>query len=240
VDSFVEDVLVNGKAWDSGEQEALTGSHIFVCAHNKRDRRCGVCGPALIEKLEVEIGARNSKDQIFVSACSHIGGHKYAGNLIIFSADSEGKIAGHWYGYVTPEDVPELLDQHVAKGVIIDRLWRGQMGLYVEKAEKDDEKKLPNGKEKKQKKEKIKEPLESNGEDKKENSASCCQGANGFSCCRDGTKDEVTIETQGKKGLGGFPTWMGKWEQSDVLSAAAVVGAVATIAVAYSLYRRSG
>ncbi|XP_059638532.1 uncharacterized protein LOC132280795 [Cornus florida] len=236
VDSFVEDVLVNGKSWASGVQEVLTGSHIFVCAHNKRDRRCGVCGPALIEKLNEEIGLRNSKDQMFVSACSHIGGHKYAGNLIIFSADPEGKIAGHWYGYVTPDDVPELLDQHIGKGEIIDRLWRGQMGVYVEKAEKDEAKKLPNGKERKQK---IKEPQETNGLDKKENLASCCQGANGFSCCRDESKDEVTIEMQGKKGLGGLSTWMGKWEQSEVLTAAALVGAVATVAVVYSLYRRS-
>lgn len=28
------------------------------------------------------------------------------------------------YGYVTPDDVPELLDQHIAKGEIIQRIWR--------------------------------------------------------------------------------------------------------------------
>ncbi|KAH0682515.1 hypothetical protein KY289_020267 [Solanum tuberosum] len=25
-----------------------------------------------------------------------------------------------WYGYVTPDDVPQLLEQHVAKGEIVD------------------------------------------------------------------------------------------------------------------------
>ena len=87
---------MNGKPWASGVPEVLAGSHVFVCAHASRDRRCGVCGPALIEKFEEEIEMRGLNDQVFVSACSHIGGHKYAGNLIIFSADAEGKIMGHW------------------------------------------------------------------------------------------------------------------------------------------------
>lgn len=28
------------------------------------------------------------------------------------------------YGYVTPDDVPALLDQHIGKGEIIEHLWR--------------------------------------------------------------------------------------------------------------------
>lgn len=28
------------------------------------------------------------------------------------------------YGYVTPEDVPELLEQHIAKGEVVERLLR--------------------------------------------------------------------------------------------------------------------
>lgn len=96
IDSFVEDVLVNGKPWASGTEEAVTGSYVFVCAHNSRDKRCGVCGPVLIEKFKEEVDVRGLKDEVFVSACSHVGGHKYAGNLIIYSAVQDGKIAGHW------------------------------------------------------------------------------------------------------------------------------------------------
>ncbi|KAH7532451.1 hypothetical protein FEM48_Zijuj04G0021300 [Ziziphus jujuba var. spinosa] len=247
VDGFVEDVLVNGKPWTSGVQEVLSGSYIFVCAHGSRDRRCGVCGPVLIEKLNEEIGFRGLNDQIFVSACSHVGGHKYAGNLIIFSPGPDGSITGHWYGYVTPEDVPELLDQHIGKGEIIERLWRGQLGKSSEESDKANDQKLPNGEEIKSKENHKDGGIQNN----KENFAGCCQGANGFTCCRDGSSEESSkseekklkdnVEASGKEGpLCKLSAWVGTWEQTDVLAAAALVGAVATVAVAYSYYRRSG
>ncbi|KAA3455925.1 Sucraseferredoxin-like protein [Gossypium australe] len=262
VDGFVEDVLVNGKPWASGVQETLTGSYIFVCAHGNRDKRCGVCGPALIQKLNEEIELRGLKDQVFVSACSHIGGHKYAGNLIIFSLDSEGKITGNWYGYVTPEDVPELLDQQIAKGEIIQRLWRfvvfliyavlklvesvvfqGQMGASTEGGDKTDEQKLPNGTEVK----KNENHEETTTQKTKENVDGCCQGANGFTCCMTASleanekeKSEEPREVCGKTGMCKLASWVESWEQHHVLTAAAVVGVVATVAVAYSYYRRSG
>ncbi|KAM1323554.1 hypothetical protein TB2_044786 [Malus domestica] len=209
VDSFVDDVLVNDKPWASGVQEVLTGSHVFVCAHGSRDNRCGVCGPVLIDKFKEEAELRGLTNQVFVAACSHIGGHKYAGNLIIYSLGSDGSISGHWYGYVTPDDVPELLDQHIGKGEIIERLWRGQMGVSSNEAEKINDLKLPNGGE---------ISLEQNGGSEEK-------------------KLKETRESFAKKdALGKLSSLIGNWEQSDVLAA----GAVATVAVAYSFYRRSG
>lgn len=96
IDSFVEDVMVNGKPWSAAVQEDIAGSHVFVCAHASRDVRCGVCGPALIDKFNDEIEYRGLKDQVFVWACSHVGGHKYAGNVIIYCPGSDGKIMGDW------------------------------------------------------------------------------------------------------------------------------------------------
>ncbi|KAF5457291.1 hypothetical protein F2P56_021404 [Juglans regia] len=246
VDSFVEDVLVNGKPWASGVEEVLTGSHVFVCSHGSRDRRCGVCGPVLIEKLKEEIESREWKDQVFVSPCSHIGGHKYAGNVIIYSPGPDGKIMGHWYGYVTPDDVPALLDQHIGKGEIIEHLWRGQLGATAEEGGKADKQKLPNGDVNKIKK----KPEESSTKSNKDDGAGCCQGANGFSCCRDGSLEQngvgeekklkETVSGHEQKGLGKLSFWIGSLEQSEVLTAVAVVSAVAAVAVAYSFYRRSG
>ncbi|CAN8266183.1 unnamed protein product [Cochlearia groenlandica] len=227
VDAFVEDVLVKGKTWTSGIREELSGSFVFVCAHGSRDKRCGVCGPPLMEKFVQEIGSRGLSDKIFVKACSHIGGHKYAGNLIVFSPDSAGNISGHWYGYVTPDDVPAMLDQHIAKGEILQNLSRGQMRLKPdgEEAEKEVEHKVPNGNGVVQR-----EPVETKGF-----TGGCCQGASGVSCCQEQTPEPVKKEDSVK-----LRNWFGWMEKEEVLLGAAAVGAVATIAVAYSIYRKSG
>ncbi|KAM1015067.1 hypothetical protein ACFX1T_044800 [Malus domestica] len=125
VDNFVDDVLVNDKPWASGVQESLTGSHVFVCAQGSREEWIGDSARVLIYKFKEEAELRGLTNQVFTAACFHTGGHN--GNLIIYSPGSDGSITGHWYGDVTPDDVPELLDEHIGKGKIIERLWRGQI-----------------------------------------------------------------------------------------------------------------
>lgn len=240
VDSFVDDVLVNGKPWASGAPESLAGAYVFICAHASRDKRCGVCGPILIEKFKEEILARGLNEQVFVSACSHVGGHKYAGNVIIYGTNAEGKVTGDWYGYVTPADVPDLIDVHIGKGEIIEKLWRGQMGVKEEDKAKSEGKKPS---------EEKKRSTEIETVAKQENTTGCCQGAAGFSCCQNASSDangevgdmneKKTSDEPVRKRSVCLPSWMGKWEQSDILMAAALVGAVATVAVAYSVFRRS-
>ncbi|GKB97151.1 altered inheritance of mitochondria protein 32-like protein [Tanacetum coccineum] len=101
IKSFVEEVIVNRKLWSTGVQETMTGSHVFVCSHSSRDKRCGYCGPILIKKFKEEAELRGLEN-VSVTACSHVGGNKYAGNLIIYSV-RDAKVSGHWYGYVTPK-----------------------------------------------------------------------------------------------------------------------------------------
>ncbi|XP_060191580.1 altered inheritance of mitochondria protein 32-like [Lycium barbarum] len=229
VDAFVDDVLVNGNPWSSGLQESLSGSYVFVCAHNNRDRRCGVCGPILIEEFSKAIESKGLKDKVHVTACSHIGGHKYAGNVIIFSSGKDGEIVGHWYGYVTPNDVPVLLDEHIGEGKVIERLWRGQMGQYEKVTDKVDEQKVP------EVTNEEKKPLENGTQESNVTGFSCCQGDAGVSCCRDASAEQK----ESKKGQGRVSNWFGKWEQREVLTAVGVVGAVAVVAVAYGFYKKS-
>ncbi|XP_051141461.1 altered inheritance of mitochondria protein 32-like isoform X2 [Andrographis paniculata] len=132
VREFVEQVMVRGERWlSTGSLEVLTGSYIFVCVHKLRDRRCGSCGPPLIKEFNQVIEAKDLKHKVFVTGCTHIGGINnsccFAGNVIIFSRDSKGKVAGNWYGYVTPEDVHELVEKEILKGEVVERLWRGQL-----------------------------------------------------------------------------------------------------------------
>lgn len=156
--------------WLPGTPETLRGSYVFVCSHGSRDRRCGVCGPPLISRFREEIDLHGLQGKVSVRPCSHIGGHKYAGNVIIFGSSINKEVTGHWYGslcpksfnfffflrfsfpvasycnpvllftvmiyelsdhsishrygYVAPEDVPQLLEQHIGRGEIVDWLWR--------------------------------------------------------------------------------------------------------------------
>nr|XP_028963545.1 uncharacterized protein LOC114826892 [Malus domestica] len=96
------------------------------------------------------------------------------GNLIIYIPGSDGSTTSYWYGYVTPDDVPEF-DQHIGKGEIIERLWRVQIGASCDEAEKINDPKLPNGGESK----KIEEMPQGNGNwiENNENFSGCCQSS---------------------------------------------------------------
>lgn len=96
VDTFVEEVLVKDGEWLPGNPEPLKGSYIFVCAHGTRDRRCGVCGPSVVSRFKEEIDSHGLQGKVHVRPCSHIGGHKYAGNVIIFGSTISGEVTGHW------------------------------------------------------------------------------------------------------------------------------------------------
>ncbi|KAG4964290.1 hypothetical protein AAZX31_14G012700 [Glycine max] len=176
VETFVEEVLVKDGEWLPGTPEALRGSYVFVCSHGSRDRRCGVCGPVLVSRFSEEVELHGLQGKVFVSPCSHIGASQYAGNVIVFGPSMNGEVTGHWYGYVTPDDVPSLLQHQIIKGEILDPLWRGQMGLSVDEQKKKQEQRL------------LLNDLR-NLEDRtqgcraQDNFVSCCQ-SNGVSCCQ--------------------------------------------------------
>lgn len=56
---------------------------------------------------------------------SHIGGHRYAGNVIVYLPNG----ASVWYGRVTPKDVGAIVESTIINGKIIPELLRGGMGL---------------------------------------------------------------------------------------------------------------
>ncbi|KAL5178107.1 SEC14 cytosolic factor [Glycine soja] len=104
VETFVEEVLVKEGEWLPGNPESLKASYVFVCSHGSRDRRCGVFGPILVSRFREEIELHGLQGKVLISSCSHIGGNKYAGNVIIFGSSNNREVTGHLYGYVTPDD----------------------------------------------------------------------------------------------------------------------------------------
>jgi (2Fe-2S) ferredoxin len=91
---------------------------ILVCVHGSRDKRCGRAGPMVIKELLAELQRRGvPEEEVAVRGSSHIGGHKYAGTLIVYPT-------GQWYGFVTPKVVPELLNC-IERGEVLNRCFRG-------------------------------------------------------------------------------------------------------------------
>ena len=124
---------------------------ILICGHNSRDTRCGVLGPILwrefISRTRM-IGRQPGDDratfegseavrsirQCRVGLTSHVGGHAFAGNVIVYIPRDftlpDGKkspLAGRgiWYGRVEPRHVWGIVEETFKRGTIIEELLRG-------------------------------------------------------------------------------------------------------------------
>lgn len=115
---------------------------ILICGHNARDARCGVLGPILLAEFqkclrnELRSGYKGHPLQhTSVALTSHVGGHAYAGNVIIyvppgFQARGSSDVSplagkGVWYGRVEPRHVEGIMEQTIKGGKIIQELLRG-------------------------------------------------------------------------------------------------------------------
>lgn len=123
---------------------------ILICGHGGRDERCGKLGPILktefeeklqrqnvallhdppvAEAVEVDTAVEGYTPTARVGLISHIGGHKWAGNVIIYIPPSftSNPLAGKgiWYGRVGPEHVEGIVGKTVLDGKVIKDLFRG-------------------------------------------------------------------------------------------------------------------
>ncbi|KAJ3158860.1 hypothetical protein HDU86_002548 [Geranomyces michiganensis] len=99
-------------------------THILVCVHGERDCRCGDLGRPLYEALKAEVKRKGLESRIQVLGVSHVGGHKHAGNAIVYPS-------GDWYGLMKESDAATLLEALV-KDEIIWSKWRGRVAMSKE------------------------------------------------------------------------------------------------------------
>ncbi len=76
----------------------------------------------LVEELQGACGKKGLSSKVAVLPCSHVGGHKYAGNIVVYSSTG-----GHWYGRVKPCHADSIVETHVLSGRVFKELWRGRM-----------------------------------------------------------------------------------------------------------------
>jgi Sucrase/ferredoxin-like len=137
----------------------ITEIMVLICGHGERDMRCGIMGPLLQQEFDEKLrqsgiairqdpislnetgNSRPGKDQISdvrdvsarIGLISHIGGHVFAGNVIIYIPSTEAFTShplsgrGVWYGRVQPQHVEGIVQKTVKEGVVIQELLRGVM-----------------------------------------------------------------------------------------------------------------
>ncbi|KAJ4201810.1 hypothetical protein NW767_006348 [Fusarium falciforme] len=132
---------------------------VLICGHGGRDARCGIMAPVLetefkeklrsegldvlegavqvpigleeVQRIQGEAGPEGTTAR--VGLISHIGGHKFAGNVIIYlpphmkMGDMPHPLAGHgiWYGRVEPKNVEGIVKETILKGNVVADMFRG-------------------------------------------------------------------------------------------------------------------
>ncbi|KAI7872316.1 Sucrase/ferredoxin-like-domain-containing protein [Spinellus fusiger] len=102
-------------------------SMILICSHKKRDKRCGITAPILQREFddilrEKDICEGEGGTAIFM--VSHIGGHKFAGNVICVTHNGT---RGIWYGRVNTCHCKAIIEETLLKGKVLKDLYRGAM-----------------------------------------------------------------------------------------------------------------
>ena len=92
---------------------------VMVCAHTRRDKRCGVIGQLVLEEMQKKVQKLNLKDKIGLYRTSHLGGHKFAGTMVVYPQ-------GVWYGRVKPCHAEQIIEETCLEGKIIEELFRGR------------------------------------------------------------------------------------------------------------------
>ncbi|KAL2815894.1 Sucrase/ferredoxin-like-domain-containing protein [Aspergillus granulosus] len=121
---------------------------VLICGHGGRDMRCGVMAPVLEEQFRRVLEARglstlvdasdsniDSPGRAHIGLISHIGGHKYAGNVIVYipkgmkygDSSTPHPLAGKgiWYGRIEPKHVEGVVEETILGGKVLSDHFRG-------------------------------------------------------------------------------------------------------------------
>jgi len=94
--------------------------HIFVCTSSRPNgQQKGFChskaGVDVMTRFMEEIEERDIGGEVFLSNTGCLGICEKGAVVIVYPDNV-------WYGSVTPDDVTEILDQHIEGGTVVSRL----------------------------------------------------------------------------------------------------------------------
>ncbi|KAF5098244.1 hypothetical protein D0Z03_001251 [Geotrichum reessii] len=104
-------------------------AYVLLCSHRTRDKRCAITANILKKKFDSELQEldlyRDPSDDrpggVKVLCTSHLGGHKYAANVIIYTKSGQAI----WLARVRPDHVRNIIQHCVLKGEVFPELLRG-------------------------------------------------------------------------------------------------------------------
>jgi hypothetical protein len=148
---FVKGFIDNAEADEKLESTTMPfHSIVLICSHNKRDKRCGVTSKYLVRAFESGLRRRDiyrSFDDMrtesqggvagggtVVGCLSHIGGHKFAGNVIIYRRRTKSVDQLHeklksltLTNAENPEDAGTTIQQSIMDDVQAEGIWLGRV-----------------------------------------------------------------------------------------------------------------
>ena len=126
---------------------SVTTPVVLICGHGTRDQRCGIYGTILRDHFKhlpstTTLSHPAQPSTPHIALISHIGGHAFAGNVIIYippgyippqtaeGHEGEGQMnklagSGIWYGRVEPDSVCDIVRETIVGGRILEPLFRG-------------------------------------------------------------------------------------------------------------------
>jgi (2Fe-2S) ferredoxin len=89
--------------------------HVFVCTDDGSGERCRSKGAEEVrERFWAELGARGM-EHVKVTRMGCTVQHRHGPIVVVYPG-------GIWYGHVTVDDVAEIVDEHLGRGRVVERL----------------------------------------------------------------------------------------------------------------------
>lgn len=126
----------------------LENAQILICAHLQRDSRCGFTAPLLFSKTHELLNKMGLEEQgIEVRYVSHVGGHKFAGNIVIYvprpsspiveqkeeeQEEEEERYGAVWYARVDLDNLGMILEETLGHGRVVKGNVKLRTGQFIE------------------------------------------------------------------------------------------------------------